>query len=241
MSKKIAEGTESLVLDVKTGSGAFMKTKESAVSLAAAMVDIGRKSGVTTSALVTDMSTPLGRSAGNSVETREAIECLNGGGPNDLRELTLLLAEEMLRLSGVVGDPEKALSSGEAMRVFERMVKAQGGDLSKEMPLGKMCLEVKAESDGYITQMDAMSVGLAAWRLGAGRSVQGDGIDYGAGVTWEKTVGDQVCRGETIFKLYSSDPSKVELATDALSGAVIIGEGRVARRDIVLSRVDCSE
>lgn len=241
MSKKIAEGTSALVLDVKAGSGAFMKTTGAALALASSMVDIGWKSGVKTSAFVTDMSVPLGRSAGNSVETSEAIECLNGGGPEDLREITLVLANEMLRLSGVVGDPERVLENGEAMKAFEDMVKSQGGDLSKDMPLGDLCYEVKAEVDGYITQIDAMSVGLASWRLGAGRSVQGEKVDYGAGITWGKTVGDWVRKGETVFKLYAGDRSKSASAVAALDGAVTISKERSARRDVVLKHVTHNE
>jgi thymidine phosphorylase len=237
MSKKIAEGTKSLVLDVKTGSGAFMKTPERASLLAETMVEIGRSAGVRTSAYVTGMSSPLGRSAGNAVEVLEALECLSGGGPSDLREITLTLAEEMLRLSGIKMNPEHLLDNGSALGVFESLVANQEGRLSEGLKLGSSCYEVRATEDGYVSELDAMSIGLAAWRLGAGRSKPGDMIDYGAGVTWAKGVGDFIKAGEVMFKLYTNDASKITQAVAALEGSVSTTSVLLPREDIVLDYV----
>lgn len=237
MSKKIAEGTKSLVLDVKTGSGAFMKTPDRARLLAETMVEIGRNSGVRTSAYVTGMSSPLGRSAGNAVEVLEALECLSGGGPSDLRELTLTLVEEMLRLSGVKVNPETLLDNGSALRAFERLVSNQGGRLKDGVRVGSSCYEVRATQEGYISELEAMSIGLAAWRLGAGRTKPGDMIDYGAGVTWTKGVGEFIKTGDVMFKLYTNDVSKITLAVEALEGAVSVASSPFRRDAVVMEHI----
>jgi thymidine phosphorylase len=237
MSKKIAEGTKSLVLDVKTGSGAFMKTPDRARLLAETMVEIGRNSGVRTSAYVTGMSSPLGRSAGNAVEVLEALECLSGGGPSDLRELTLTLVEEMLRLSGVKVNPETLLDNGSALRAFERLVSNQGGRLKDGVRVGSSCYEVRATQEGYISELEAMSIGLAAWRLGAGRTKPGDMIDYGAGVTWTKGVGEFIKTGDVMFKLYTNDVSKITLAVEALEGAVSVASSPFRGDAVVLEHI----
>jgi thymidine phosphorylase len=237
MSKKIAEGTKSLVLDVKTGSGAFMKTPDRARLLAETMVEIGRNSGVRTSAYVTGMSSPLGRSAGNAVEVLEALECLSGGGPSDLRELTLTLVEEMLRLSGVKVNPETLLDNGSALHAFERLVSNQGGRLKDGVRVGSSCYEVRATQEGYISELEAMSIGLAAWRLGAGRTKPGDMIDYGAGVTWTKGVGEFIKTGDVMFKLYTNDVSKITLAVEALEGAVSVASSPFRRDAVVMEHI----
>jgi thymidine phosphorylase len=237
MSKKIAEGTKSLVLDVKTGSGAFMKTPDRARLLAETMVEIGRNSGVRTSAYVTGMSSPLGRSAGNAVEVLEALECLSGGGPSDLRELTLTLVEEMLRLSGVKVNPETLLDNGSALHAFERLVSNQGGRLKDGVRVGSSCYEVRATQEGYISELEAMSIGLASWRLGAGRTKPGDMIDYGAGVTWTKGVGEFIKTGDVMFKLYTNDVSKITPAVEALEGAVSVASSPFRGDAVVLKHI----
>src|SRR5689334_5618455 len=174
MSKKIAEGTRALVLDVKVGSGAFLKTEAESRELADTMVDLGRTYGVATRALLTDMNTPLGRSVGNAVEVAEALEVLAGGGPADVVELTLALAGEMLDAAGLdARDPADTLRDGSAMDSFRAVVAAQGGDLSAPLPLGAHSETLRAERGGTMGHIDAMAVAMAAWRLGAGRTLPG--------------------------------------------------------------------
>src|SRR5680860_234845 len=183
MSKKIAEGTGALVLDVKVGSGAFMKTKEMANELAETMVALGTDAGVRTVALLTDMSTPLGLTAGNALEVRESVEVLAGGGPADVVELTLALAREMLAAAGVDGvDPAEKLKDGSAMDVWRRMIAAQGGDPDATLPVARETSVVTAPASGVLTRLDALAVGMAAWRLGAGRARKEDPVQAGAGV-----------------------------------------------------------
>ena len=183
MSKKIAEGTSALVLDVKTGSGAFMSDPEKAKELASVMVELGKRAGVNTRALVTAMDVPLGLTAGNALEVRESIEVLAGGGPADVVELTLILAREMLDAAKVSGkDPEVALKDGSAMDRWRKMVKAQGGDPDASLPTAKEKLVITAERSGTISSMDALKVGVSAWRLGAGRARQGETVQAGAGI-----------------------------------------------------------
>jgi thymidine phosphorylase len=214
-----------------------MKTPDRARLLAETMVEIGRNSGVRTSAYVTGMSSPLGRSAGNAVEVLEALECLSGGGPSDLRELTLTLVEEMLRLSGVKVNPETLLDNGSALRAFERLVSNQGGRLKDGVRVGSSCYEVRATQEGYISELEAMSIGLAAWRLGAGRTKPGDMIDYGAGVTWTKGVGEFIKTGDVMFKLYTNDVSKITLAVEALEGAVSVASSPFRRDAVVMEHI----
>ena len=180
MSKKIAEGTDALVLDVKTGSGAFMRDVDRAVELAAAMVVLGEEHGVRTRALVTRMDAPLGRAVGNALEVAEAVQALKGDGPADLMAVTLALAREMLDLAGLHpddnpgADPAEAISSGRAYRAWEVMVRAQGGDPDAPLPRATQVeTALPAQADGYLTRLDARAIGVAAWRLGAGRARQG--------------------------------------------------------------------
>ncbi|MFM2159814.1 MAG: hypothetical protein RLY39_345, partial [Actinomycetota bacterium] len=184
MSKKIAEGTSALILDVKTGSGAFMSDPKKASELARVMVDLGTRAGVKTRALVTAMDVPLGLTAGNALEVRESIEVLAGGGPADVVELTIVLAHEMLDAAGIkqLMDPADALKNGAAMDSWKKMIRAQGGDPDAKLPVAKENINILADKDGTLSSMDAMSVGIAAWRLGAGRSKQGEKVSFGAGI-----------------------------------------------------------
>ncbi|MBA3021126.1 thymidine phosphorylase [Propionicimonas sp.] len=237
MSKKIAEGTASLVLDVKTGAGAFMKTVANAQSLARTMVEIGRDAGVNTVALITDMNAPLGRSAGNGVEVTESVEVLAGGGPADVVELTVALATEMLACAGIDADPAAVLASGKAMDSWKAMIRAQGGDPDAPLPTPKYTEVITAEADGYLTSMDAMAVGLAAWRLGAGRAKQGDPVQAAAGVTWHAGVGDHVRAGQPLFELHTDTAERIERAKQAITGAVQIGTEAPTGNPVVLERI----
>ena len=190
MSKKIAEGTGSLVLDVKTGTGAFMSDPIKARELATVMVEIGKSAGLNIRALITAMDVPLGLTAGNALEVRESVEVLAGGGPSDVIELTVLLAREMLELAGIKGvDPADNLKNGKAMDHWRRMIKAQNGDPDAKLPVSKENLVISAESSGKLTRMDALKVGIAAWRLGAGRSKQGEQLQLGAGIEIHAKIG----------------------------------------------------
>ena len=219
MSKKIAEGTGALVLDVKVGSGAFMKDLGSARDLAETMVSLGKDAGVHTVALLTDMSTPLGNTAGNAIEVRESVEVLSGGGPNDVVELTLALAREMLAAAGVAADPEEALRSGKAMDTWRALITAQDGDPDAPLPEARESEVIRAPASGVLTRLDALSVGLAAWRLGAGRASQGEPVQAGAGVQWHARPGDSVTQGQALFTLHTDEPNRFERASQALSDA----------------------
>ena len=235
MGKKIAEGTSGLVLDVKVGKGAFMKTLEDGRALAETMCRIGKANGVNTLAALTSMDHPLGRSAGNGVEVLEALDCLNGGGPADLRELTLVLAEQMLRVGGVSGvDPEQVLSNGEAMRVFEEIAQAQGCKLPLEVAQSRHTAELLAQSDGYVHNIDAMAVGVSAWRTGAGRARKEDEVQKGAGVVWEVGIGDHVRKGQVLARSYSDDSLMARESCAALSGAFDISAQALRREAKVL-------
>jgi len=219
MSKKIAEGTGALVLDVKVGSGAFMKDVDRARELASVMVGLGADAGVRTVALLTDMSTPLGRTAGNALEVRESVEVLAGGGPADVVELTVALAREMLACAGVMDvDPAEVLASGRAMDVWRSMIEAQGGDPSAELPVARETQVVTAPSTGVLTHLDALSVGVAAWRLGAGRERKEDQVQAGAGVVWHARPGDEVRAGEPLLTLHTDTPERFDRALAALEG-----------------------
>jgi thymidine phosphorylase len=222
MSKKIAEGTGSLVLDVKVGTGAFMKDVDNARQLAQTMVELGKQAQVHTVALLTDMNTPLGLTAGNALEVRESVEVLAGGGPADVVELTLALAREMLAGAGVDADPEEALRSGRGMDAWRRMIAAQQGDPDAPLPTAKESQTVPASTSGVVTGLDAMAVGMAAWRLGAGRAKQGDPVQAGAGVEWHFRPGDRIEAGQTLFTLHTDEPNRFERALDSLSNAVEI-------------------
>ncbi|MYV55048.1 thymidine phosphorylase [Streptomyces sp. SID3212] len=218
MSKKIAEGTGSLVLDVKVGSGAFMKTVEDARELASTMVGLGNDHGVLTVALLTDMATPLGLTAGNALEVRESVEVLAGGGPADVVELTLALAREMLDAAGLRdADPAKALADGSAMDVWRRMIAAQGGDPDAALPVAREHQVITAPSSGVLTRLDAYGVGVAAWRLGAGRARKEDPVQAGAGIVLHAKPGDHVTAGQPLLTLHTDTPEKFEYAQEALT------------------------
>ena len=238
MSKKIAEGTGALVLDVKVGAGAFMKDEASARELAETMVALGTDAGVTTVALLTRMDTPLGRSAGNAVEVAESLEVLQGGGPADVVELTLALAREMLAVAGRDDvDPADALADGRAHASWRAMISAQGGDPDAPLPTAKATQQVLAPASGTLTRLDAMAVGVAAWRLGAGRARPGDAVQAAAGVTWHAGVGDQVREGEPLLTLHTDTPERFERAFTALEGGYAIGPGPVEPRPMVIDRI----
>ena len=238
MSKKIAEGTSALILDVKTGNGAFMSDPEKAKELASAMVELGKRAGVTTRALVTAMDVPLGNTAGNALEVRESVEVLAGGGPSDVVELTLLLAREMLDAAGVKGkDPEQALKDGSAMDHWRRMVKAQGGDPDASLPVAKENKVIVAEKDGLISSMNALQVGISAWRLGAGRERQGEKVQAGAGIEIHAKPGERVKKGDRLFTLHTDDASRFNRAEDALIDAVVIGDKTSERLPLVITKV----
>ncbi len=223
MSKKIAEGTGALVLDVKVGSGAFMKTVPQARELARTMVDLGTDAGVTTVALVTNMQTPLGLTAGNALEVRESLEVLAGGGPPDVVELTLTLAREMLTAAGRGDvDPADRLRDGSAMDVWRAMIAAQGGDPDAELPTARETHVVLAPADGVLTQLDALGVGVAAWRLGAGRARKEDAVQAGAGVQLHAKPGAVVRGGDPLITLHTDTPERFERALQALEGAYFI-------------------
>ncbi|MCV2393495.1 thymidine phosphorylase [Actinotalea sp. M2MS4P-6] len=243
MSKKIAEGTGALVLDVKVGSGAFMKDADRALDLARTMVELGTDAGVRTSALITDMSTPLGLTAGNALEVRESIEVLAGGGPADVVELTLALAREMLELGARPGtatvDPADVLASGRAMDAWRAMIAAQGGDPDAVLPVARHTETVLAPADGVLVELDALAVGIAAWRLGAGRARKEDAVQAGAGVELHAKPGAVVRAGEPLMTLHTDTPERFERAKDALAHAVVVApEGsRPPERPLVLDRV----
>ncbi|MFF1841236.1 thymidine phosphorylase [Streptomyces sp. NPDC058217] len=220
MSKKIAEGTGALVLDVKVGSGAFMKTMVDARELASTMVALGTDSGVRTVALLTDMATPLGLTAGNALEVRESVEVLAGGGPKDVIDLTLALAREMLDAAGLKdADPEKALADGSAMDVWRRMISAQGGDPDATLPVAREQHVVAAHTSGVLTRLDAYDIGVAAWRLGAGRARKEDPVQAGAGIEMHAKPGDTVTKGQRLLTLHTDTPEKFEYALKALPGS----------------------
>ena len=240
MSKKIAEGTGALVLDVKVGSGAFMKDLDRARELAETMVALGLDHDVTTVAVLTDMSTPLGLTAGNALEVRESVEVLAGGGPPDVVELTLVLAREMLAAAGLDGvDPADRLADGSAMDCWKAMICAQGGDPEATLPTARETQTVLAPADGVLVSMDAYAVGVAAWRLGAGRARKEDPVQAGAGIELHAKTGATVRGGDPLFTLHTDEPERFARAVEVLDGAVTIAPAG-ARPDLlplVLGRV----
>jgi thymidine phosphorylase len=248
MSKKIAEGTSALVLDVKTGSGAFMTDPARARRLAATMVALGIEHGVRTRALITRMDTPLGRAVGNALEVGEAVAALQGDGPADLMEVTLALAREMLDLAGLPdADPQAAIASGRAYHAWREMVRAQGGDPDAPLPTAsEVSAALPAPRTGYLTRLDALSVGVAAWRLGAGRARKEDSVDYAAGIRLLAKPGDHVQEGQPLVELHAQTQSRWADAIEALAEAVTVGSepppvataviGRVGERDVEPSR-----
>ena len=242
MSKKLSEGTGALVLDVKVGSGAFMTTMERAELLARTMVGIGNRGGVKTVALLTEMDTPLGNTAGNAIEVEESLEVLAGGGPADVRELTLILAREMLSLAGLdpslpEHNPELALDDGRALAAWNELVAAQGGDPTAPLPKAKHRREVRATESGFVARLDAYPVGVAAWRLGAGRAKKEDLIHHGAGVRWFVKEGDPVQAGDLLFELLADEEDRFESALELLATAVTIGSEAPASRPLVRLRI----
>ncbi|MGX6396152.1 thymidine phosphorylase [Rothia kristinae] len=243
MSKKIAEGTDSLVLDVKVGTGAFMKTPERARELAHTLVGLGEQAGVRTTALLTEMSVPLGRAVGNAVEVEEAVQVLAGGGPADVVELTVALAREMLAASGVQEDPAEALADGRAMDVWRRMIRDQGGDPDAALPAARHEHVITAPASGVLTRLDALAVGTASWRLGAGRARKEDAVQAGAGILLHAKPGERVRAGQALMSLRTEEPERFARAEQALEGSwEIAEEGRVGdsagvERRVILDRI----
>jgi thymidine phosphorylase len=244
MSKKIAEGTQSLVLDVKVGRGAFMRELDAARELAQTMVRLGTESGVRTVALLTAMDTPLGRAVGNAVEVEESVMALRGGGteggvagPDDLVTVTLALAREMLALAGIEADPAAALADGRALATYRKMIAGQGGDPDAALPAARHVRTVSAAESGWLRDLDALAVGTAAWRLGAGRARKEDPVSAGAGVICLAKPGEQVERGQPLLELRTDDAARFGRAIDALAGGIEIGPERPVIGPPVLERI----
>jgi len=241
MSKKIAEGTSALILDVKTGAGAFMSDPLKARELAQTMVALGTRAGVNTRALITAMDVPLGLTAGNALEVRESVEVLAGGGPADIIELTLVMAREMLDAAGIkpTMDPADALKNGAAMDVWRQMIRAQGGDPDAKLPVAREQYVVTAQTSGEIIEMNAMAVGISAWRLGAGRSRQGETVQAGAGIEIHAKPGESITAGAPLFTLHTDDSPRFERALEALEGAVRISSNgeKVDRLPLIIEKI----
>ena len=239
MSKKIAEGASGLVLDVKTGNGAFMSDPAMAMQLAQTMVNLGKDAGVNTRALITAMDVPLGLAVGNALEVQESIEVLQGGGPADVRELTLTLAREMLELVGIETDPAEKLDNGQAFDTWKRMVAAQGGDNSAPLPTAKFNETITAQEEGTITSMNALAIGIAAWRLGAGRARKEDPVSLGAGIMLHKKPGDQVKAGEPLLTMFTDEEPRFEIAQQALAEhPITIGSPEdIDRLPLIIERI----
>ncbi len=239
MSKKLAEGARALVLDVKVGRGAFLKTEAESRELARTMVELGNDYGVPTRALLTDMNRPLGLSVGNAVEVAESLDVLAGGGPADDVELTVALAREMLAAAGIDGvDPAETLRDGSAMDRFRALVAAQGGDLSLPLPIGAASETVTAPRGGVMGDIDAMGVAMAAWRLGAGRAQPGEPVQLGAGVRLHRRPGEPVAAGETLFTLYTDTPDRLPAALGELDGAWSVGDAPPQELPLIIDRID---
>ena len=241
MSKKVAEGTSALLLDVKVGSGAFMPDREQARQLSLTMIGIGHSYGVTTRALLTEHDAPLGMAVGNAIEVREAIDTLRGDGPADLRELVLEEAREMLAMAGLDADPGTALADGSAWRKFSEMVRAQGGDPEAELPKGESLATVSAPADGFLDRLDARSIAVAAWRLGAGRARAQDPVSKVAGVLCLARRGDKVVKGQPLLELFGERPERLEHALQALEGAVGISPGPAPAPRLILERLGAED
>jgi thymidine phosphorylase len=238
MSKKIAEGTAALVLDVKTGSGAFMADPARALQLARTMVSLGEEHGVRTRALVTRMDAPLGRAVGNALEVEEAVAALRGDGPADLLEVTLALAGHMLELAGLDADARAAITSGRALDAFRRMVKAQGGDPDAPLPrAAHRQPALAAPADGWVTRLDALAVGVAAWRLGAGRARKEDTVSHAAGIRCLAKPGDYVRRGDPVLELHADDPARFAGAVAALDGALSVADEPPVPQPLIIEQV----
>ena len=237
MSKKIAEGTGALVLDVKVGRGAFIKTIERARELATTMVRLGTDHGVATVAQLTSMAAPLGRCVGNGLEVTESVDVLRGGGPDDVRTLTIELARIMTELVGIDVDPSTKLDDGSAYEVYCRMIAAQGGDPDATMPIAECRQVVVAPHDGIVQSVDALDVGVAAWRLGAGRARKEDAVSVAAGVVCLVREGDAIVAGQEMFELHADDEAHLQAGIDAIAGAVVLGEQPVNARPVLLERI----
>jgi len=241
MSKKIAEGTSALILDVKTGNGAFMSDPAKARELAKTMVELGTRAGVNTRALITAMDVPLGLTAGNALEVRESVEVLAGGGPADVVELTVVMAREMLEAAGIHAtmDPADALKNGAAMDSWRAMIIAQGGNPDAPLPVARERQTIVAESSGKMLEMHALKVGISAWRLGAGRSKQGEAVQAGAGIEIHAKPGDILQAGSPIFTLHTDEADRFERAIEALDGAVKIGgaDDPIDRLPLILEKI----
>jgi thymidine phosphorylase len=238
MSKKIAEGTKALVLDVKTGAGAFMENPEKALDLARTMVALGEEHGVRTRALVTRMDTPLGRAVGNALEVEEAVAALHGDGPRDLMEVTFALARHMLELAGIDADPEEAIASGRALDAFKRMVRAQDGDPDAPLPRAAHRQgALQAPAAGWVARLGARAVGVAAWRLGAGRARKEDSVSHTAGIRCLAKPGDYVRQGDPVLELYADDPARFAPALEALDGALTIASAPPAILPFIVDQV----
>lgn len=237
MSKKIAEGTQALLLDVKVGRGAFIKSLEQARELASAMVQLGTAHGVATVAQLTSMNAPLGRTVGNALEVTESVEVLRGGGPVDVRELTLDLARIMVGLVGLNVEPAEKLDDGSAYEVYRRMIEAQGGDPDAVAPVAAHKDVIVASCEGIVQSIDAMSVGVAAWRLGAGRARKEDPVSAAAGVVCLVREGEAIVTGQPLFELYADDEMHLQQGRDAIGDALLIGEQLVNTEPLLLERI----
>lgn len=238
MSKKIAAGADSLILDVKVGSGAFMKDLDRARELARTMVDLGNDAGVHTRALLTDMATPLGKKIGNSLEIEETVEVLAGGGPDDVVKLTCELARNMLEMAGIHdADVEERLKDGRAMDVWKRMVRAQGGDPEAPMTRAEHTHEVVADRDGYLMELDALALGVGSWRLGAGRARKEDPVQLTAGIEIHADLGQKVVKGQKLLTLHTETPDKFDRALESIMPGIVIGDEPPAERQIILDRI----
>ena len=234
MSKKLAEGTSSLVLDVKFGNGAFMIEFERAKELAKVLVRIGNDAGVATRAVLTNMNTPLGLAIGNANEVRESVEVLAGGGPADVVEVTVTLAEHMLELAGMTGvDVRANLANGKAMDSWRAMVSAQDGDPDAALPVAAESHVVTATRDGVVSRMDALPFGIAAWRLGAGRARKEDPVIHAAGIDLAVKPGATVKKGDVVFTLSANDSARFDRALEALDGGWEIGESVIDRGPLI--------
>jgi thymidine phosphorylase len=237
MSKKIAEGTGALVLDVKVGTGAFMKDVDMARELARTMVELGTAHNVRTVALLTDMNTPLGLAVGNAVEVEESLQVLAGGGPADVVDLTLALAREMLAAAGLDADPAKVLGSGAAMDSWKAMIRAQGGDPESPLPTARETEVLRATTDGVVAGIDALNVGLAAWRLGAGRARKEDPVSFGAGIMLKVRPGDPVRAGDVLLELRTDDPARIPAALTDAAAAIRIADSAPTPAPLLIDRI----